>query len=111
MKETTTNVSQIEKQEDRLVVSGDLNFSTVPRLWQDSLVLLAASPKWNFDLAKINFSNSAGLALLIEWVKYAKKMQKEIYFHHIPAQFRSIIDATSMNECVSLISNNPNLTC
>jgi phospholipid transport system transporter-binding protein len=91
-----SEVFGIVNQEGRLVVSGDLNFVTVPKVWEQSLLLLTSLPELNFDLEKITFSNSAGLALLIEWMKYAKKSQKKIYFHHIPSQLSSIIKATGV---------------
>lgn len=92
-----TQAFGIVNQNGRLIVSGDLNFKTVPKLWEQSLPLLAASPELNFDLEKITFSNSAGLALLIEWMKYAEQSSKKIHFHHIPSQLSSIIDATGVS--------------
>lgn len=87
----------IVNQKGRLVVSGDLNFMTVPLLWEQSLSLLAALSELNFDLENITSSNSAGLALLIEWMKYAKNSQKKICFHHIPSQLGSIVSAAGVN--------------
>ena len=87
----------IVNQNGRLIVSGDLNFLTVPIVWEHSLPLLSTSQELNFDLEKITFSNSAALALLIEWIKYAKKNQKKIQFHHIPPQLTSIINAAGVS--------------
>jgi len=90
------NMTGIINQNGCLIVSGDLDFLTVPIVWKQSLPLLTASSELNFDLEKITFSNSAGLALLIEWMKYAKRSGKKIYFHHIPSQLNSIIKATGV---------------
>jgi phospholipid transport system transporter-binding protein len=90
-------VVSIINQNGRLIISGDLDFFTVPIIWKQSLPLLSASRELNFDLEKISFSNSAGLALLVEWVKYAKASNKKIYFHHIPSQLNSIIKATGVS--------------
>jgi phospholipid transport system transporter-binding protein len=89
----------IVKQNGRLMVSGDLNFKTVPTLWMQSLPLLAEINDLHFDFEQIRFSNSAGIALMIEWMKYAKDAQKNISFHHIPLQLDSIINATGVNVC------------
>ena len=83
-------------EKNRLMVSGDLNFSTVPLLWQQSLPLMTAAHDLNFDFTKITSSNSAGLALLIEWFKYAKTVGKKIAFSNIPTQLNSIIHAAGI---------------
>ncbi|HSW69345.1 MAG TPA: STAS domain-containing protein [Gammaproteobacteria bacterium] len=87
----------IVNEEGRLVISGDLNFLTVPMLWKNSLPLLAALPELNFDLKNIRSSNSAGAALLVEWMKYAESSKKKISFNDIPAQLNSIIEALHLN--------------
>jgi len=88
--------ASIENKNSHLIISGDLNFLTVPLLWKQSLPLLAVSQELNFDLENITFSNSAGLALLIEWIKYAKQSKKNIHFHHIPSQLDSMIKASGV---------------
>ncbi len=86
----------ITNQNGRLIVSGDLNFLTVPILWEHSLPLLSALQELHFDLEKVTSSNSAGVALLIEWMKYAKSAKKKISFSHVPLQLTSIIQAAGV---------------
>lgn len=86
-----TATASISYQDNHLTLSGDLDFNTVVKLWADSLPLLAQAPAaFSFDLRKVTSANSAGLALLLEWVKYAKQVNKPIQFHHVPAQLVSI---------------------
>jgi len=91
-----THSAIILSQEGRLMVSGDLNFLTVPMLWKQSLPLLSASQELQFDLEKITSSNSAGLALLVEWMKYAEQSHKKIHFHHVPPQIDSLMKAMGL---------------
>ncbi len=77
-------------QDNRLMVSGDLNFSTVMNVWQESFPLLAQCKELHFDLAKVTSANSAGLALLLEWIRYAKKANKTVKFVNIPSQLTSM---------------------
>jgi phospholipid transport system transporter-binding protein len=83
-------VAHIIADNGRLIVSGQLNFATIKKLWKASLPLLASQTELHFDLSKVLSSNSAGIALLIEWMKYAKQHQKTITFERIPAQLQSI---------------------
>ena len=94
-------MSNIAIEKDRLIVSGDLDFSTVMLLWKQSLPLISSLKELNFDLAQVNTSNSAGLALLIEWIKYAMQTKKPIQFMQIPKQLKSIISAAGMDEVLS----------
>jgi phospholipid transport system transporter-binding protein len=82
--------ADIIKDQDCLVVSGHLNFATIVPLWNRSLSLLAEKSSLRFDLSKIVSANSAGLALLLEWLRYAKEKRKPITFENMPSQLLSI---------------------
>lgn len=99
-------VAHIVADNGRLVVSGQLNFATAKKLWNASLPLLAMHNELHFDLAKVLSSNSAGVALLIEWIKYAKQHQKMITFERIPAQLQSIA-AVSGVTAILTATNHP----
>jgi phospholipid transport system transporter-binding protein len=87
----TDSSAGIVFQNDFFVVSGELNFTTVVALWNNSLRLLTQAPQLNFDFTQVTASNSAGLALILEWMKYAKQHNKSIRFNNIPKQLNSII--------------------
>ena len=84
------NRAEIKLENDRLMVSGDLNFLSIINIWSASLPLMESSPKLVFDFAGVTNVNSAGLALLVEWIKLANKMNKKISFMSIPPQLISI---------------------
>ena len=77
-------------EKGQLIVSGELNFATILGLWNQSLPLFINCSHIDIDLSQVTLSNSAGVALLIEWLKYAKQNNKAIAFHGIPAQLQSI---------------------
>jgi phospholipid transport system transporter-binding protein len=79
----------IELQEESLMISGDLDFVTVVSLWNESLPLIAKSPTLHFDFSQVKTSNNAGLALLLEWIKFAKQHHKSISFSSLPEQLIS----------------------
>ena len=71
-----------------LVLTGVLNITTVTRIHQDFLgkFLDAVSIPESIDLTGVTSADSAGLALLIEWIRLGKKQDRKIKFHNIPAQ-------------------------
>lgn len=83
-------LAHIECHNNRLIVSGDLSFMSVMHVWKQSLPLLNDVAEWRFDLSAVKSCNSAGLALLVEWVKLARKSDKIIHFNNMPAQLLSI---------------------
>lgn len=82
--------ASINLEHDRLLVSGEIDFGTAVSLWNQSLPLLAQCKTLSFDFSNVVASNSAALALLIEWIKYANRKSKSITFQQIPPQIRSI---------------------
>jgi phospholipid transport system transporter-binding protein len=88
-------------QNDMLVVSGELNFVTVVNLWKDSLPKLNNYSTLHFNLANVTASNSAGLALILEWIKYAKRHNKPISFTNIPEHLTSILQVAGMQQMMA----------
>lgn len=95
------NEATISCRGQSLVVSGCLNFATVMSVWKNSLPLLAKNSKLHFDLSQVTTANSAGLALLLEWVKWAKQQKKSIQFDHIPPQLLSVAEASGVEKLLS----------
>lgn len=86
----------IQVQDEYLIVTGKLDFTSVMPIWTQSLPLLAKRQNLIFDLSNVTASNSAGLALLLEWVKYAKRENKTIEFLHIPQYVIALAGAANM---------------
>jgi phospholipid transport system transporter-binding protein len=88
----------IKEQEGCLIVSGDLNFFTVVELWNSSLPLLLNKTSLTFDFSDVTSTNSAGLALLLEWLRYAKRHAQSISFDHMPSQLASIASVAGVTK-------------
>lgn len=93
-----TNKANIAFDNDSLLVSGDINFETVVSIWNDSLPLFSHCQNLSFDFSNVTTANSAALALLLEWIKYAKIQNKSISFQHLPGQLISIAKLAGMEQ-------------
>ena len=71
-------------------ITGRLDFETVPAVWQKSLGLFSQCHSLDIDLSDVEHSNSAALALLIDWMRSAKSNKQTIKFHHVPLQMLEI---------------------
>lgn len=86
----------------RLTLSGELDFTSVTRLNGEALKLLGSAQAVRIDLQGIVRSDSAGLALLIEWMRVARRLDKPIQFLNIPAQMLAIARVSGLDEVLPL---------
>jgi phospholipid transport system transporter-binding protein len=87
-------------------VSGELNFDTVTQaLNQSKNMFDQAADVINVDLGGITRTNSAGIALLIEWLRAAKQKHKEVLFHHIPEKMLAIAKVSDLADILPLADN------
>lgn len=86
-----------------LQVSGELTFATVSALLEQSRPLLDGAQGWLvMDLAGVERVDSAGLALLIQWMRMAKSGAVDILFRHVPEQLLAIAHASDLDSILPL---------
>lgn len=87
---------------DQFAVNGELSFATVTTLLQQSRSLFAAAANLEIDLSGVNHADSAGLSLLLEWLRYGKRENKVVHYHGLPAQLHAL---ANISEVDSLFGN------
>ena len=97
----TLPITTINEYNGYLNVSGELNFFSVMNLWYSSLPLLKNKTSLLFDFSNVTSANSAGLALLLQWQRYAKKHEQTISFNNMPAQLVSIASVAGVEEILT----------
>lgn len=80
-------------------VSGRLTFHTVPRfLTHTDKWLQAGTDKVTIDMHGVTLADSAGLALMIEWLERARSAKREIVFTNMPDQMRDLIRVNGLQK-------------
>jgi len=74
----------------RFRVSGVLDAGTVGALLKQSRGEFASAGQLELDLASVAEADSAGLALLIEWMRIAKEAGRSIRFDNVPGQISAL---------------------
>jgi phospholipid transport system transporter-binding protein len=83
--------AKIDRQGDSdFQVSGDMTFETTRKLLADSKALFQEVKDLNLDLAEVEHVDSAGLALLLEWVSQAKEKGGKISLKGTPESLLAI---------------------
>ena len=85
-------------------LSGRVTFATVPAVWHESeAMFISPAQSLSVDLAGVVHADSAGLALLIEWLRSAQRVEKTISFKHVPEQLHSIAKLSQLDSILSLL--------
>jgi phospholipid transport system transporter-binding protein len=82
----------------RARVSGSLHFSTVSALLTEGVAAINEGRASVIDLSSVTASDSAGLALLIEWLSVAKAVNHPLRFENIPSQLQQLARLSEVEE-------------
>ena len=88
---------------DRFRIQGALTFATVTRLLARSLELFSRAEALDIDLDGVDHADSAGLALLVEWMRYARRRDLPLRFINMPPQMLAIARASSLDHVLPLV--------
>ena len=83
-------------------IRGLLTFSTVPEVLTQSVSWLDQATPVTVDLQQVTRADSAGLALMIEWLRQARGNNLELRFIHIPDQLATLIRLSGLQDLFSL---------
>ena len=83
--------AQAIRDGDTLRVQGDLDFDSVVGLLTATETWFADAALSRIDLGEVSRSNSAGVALLVHWLRLAQNHERELDIVNIPAQMWAII--------------------
>lgn len=82
------------------VLHRDLTFATVNDILDESLPLFSGQTSISIDLEGARESDSAGLALLIEWMSWAAENHVDLRFENIPQQLKTMAEISEVSELI-----------
>lgn len=80
----------------RFVLTGDMTFDTAERILRDSEEPFEQHTRIEVDLSGVGIADSAGLALLLEWITWANHTVREIRFVDMPERILAIAKTTEV---------------
>jgi len=80
----------------RFTLSGHMTFDTAGQILRESEVPFAEHTRIEVDLASVDETDSAGLALLLEWITWANHTVREIRFTETPERIKAIAKTTEV---------------
>ena len=85
-----------------LSVSGALSFDSVTALWREGAALFEGRGDVRVDLQAVSRSDSAGLALLVEWTREAERRGQSIAYLNMPSQMLAIARVSGLDDVLPL---------
>jgi phospholipid transport system transporter-binding protein len=89
-----------DRGEGRFAVIGDMSFDTANNILHSSEPLFTRFLSLDIDLSGVKRADSAGLALLLEWMAQARRRRAGIRFHAIPDSLLAIARTCEVDELI-----------
>ncbi len=86
-----------DRGDGRFALSGEMTFATAERILEASEIPFAEHTSIEIDLSGVSKSDSAGLALLLEWVTWANHTVREIRYTDMPERVLAIAKTTEVD--------------
>lgn len=98
------NKVEIKMDHDALCVRGDLDFNNAMSLYEQSLTLFSkAASAITIDLSGLHSTNSVALAVIIGWMRLAKKLNKTVKFKSVSADIVMLAKASGLNAIIDTV--------
>lgn len=85
----------------KFTVSGSMTFQTAGRLLRECEELFSDHTRIELDLSGVTETDSAGLALMLEWITWANHTVREIRFSGTPEKIDAIARTTEVEHLLT----------
>lgn len=82
-------------------VVGALTIETVPELFRNASSWFAGTGDMTIDLTQVERADSAGLALLVEWLRRAQDANLKLRFTNIPEPVQTLIRINGLQDALA----------
>ena len=86
----------------RMQLTGVLNLDSIPGLLSEIDALSYDTPSLTVDLKTVEHADSAGVALLVAWMRNAQRAQRDIRFLNMPTQMLNITRVSGLDGILPL---------
>jgi phospholipid transport system transporter-binding protein len=86
----TTSSRLVDHGDGHFALSGVLGFQTAAMLLARGIDCFASHQRVELDLGAVTATDSAGLALLLEWTRQSRRAGHTIVFKGMPARLQAI---------------------
>lgn len=89
-------------EDGRYALAGEFSFATAaPILERSQREFGSGTQGIEIDLAEVSHADSAGLAVLLEWLAWAKRQGRSLKFTHLPAQLLAVARISELEDLLT----------
>ncbi len=92
-----SNFELTDLGDGHFAMRGDLSFDTVDQIHRASKDMFIGQTNIEVNLSGVEKTDSAGLALLLEWIAWSASSGKDIRFAEMPAKILAIAQTTEVD--------------
>jgi phospholipid transport system transporter-binding protein len=97
--DTSHNAAKLElKDAERAALTGVLDYGTVGALLDEGSKAIGSGRVAFIDLQDVTAGDSAGLALLLEWLSVARAANRSLRYENMPAQLQQLARLSEVEE-------------
>ncbi len=89
----------------RLTISGEFGFATASSLLTQGAKLVNQGQDLTIDLSGVTSSDSAGLALMLEWMDQFRAAGQQLHFLNVPESLLEIARVSNLADLLPLAKN------
>ena len=91
-------LSIVSKGNGRWLIHGELTFASIHGKLIDSPPFLRGGKDIILDFAQVTTTDSAGLALMIEWIKLSRHQRAQLHFRNVPKQLLNLAKLSGLDK-------------
>lgn len=80
----------VERAEGGFSLNGSLTRENVAKIWAQGVEKFVGSTRIDLNLAGVSMCDTAGVAMLVDWLRVTRSSGQELFFHGAPAQMLAI---------------------
>jgi phospholipid transport system transporter-binding protein len=92
------NASLTEASAGHFILNGELSFATVVGLLERGRTAFAGQREVEVELSGVTHADSAGLALLLEWLRLARLQGQKLVYKSVPKQLHTLANISEVAE-------------
>lgn len=96
-----TDFELVDEGGGKFSLNGRMTFATAGQILRRSEELFEGHTRIEVSLAGVTASDSAGLALLLEWITWANHTVREISFTDVPEKLTAIAKVTEVDSLLT----------
>ncbi|MEY4719694.1 MAG: hypothetical protein RL563_2312 [Pseudomonadota bacterium] len=90
-------LSLVEQSPGYFTVEGNLTFASIDKQTLKSFQFLKGIDSICIDLAKVGKTDSAGLALMLEWIRHSRMIRAQLTFRNVPDQLLALAKLSGLD--------------